>query len=248
MTNFNNNIKNAIIRSREVDAVGTAKRTPTIKRVSKRRRTSAHERNLTKITKMRMLLKAIEANFIVHENFRLYSQRVMSLYDSLYRDHGMVRACAWFKNSRLALTRYVTGYPLSSVELLTLVDGIPSWILDIDPTLNSRRLSDAEFRMWHTLLSVSRAFTAKPVLDISSIVDPSKNQSQLITDFELQMVYKELNMSRYWWSWKKFHLTTKSGPNGQALASCLDDLNRLPKRLYDALKFLGGKGFKSKMS
>lgn len=38
----------------------------------------------------------------------------------------------------------------------------------------------------------------------------------------------------------KPHLTTKSGPTGQALVSCLDDLENLPSSLLDSIAKLGG--------
>jgi len=43
--------------------------------------------------------------------------------------------------------------------------------------------------------------------------------------------------------WKSYHFTTKSGPNGHALGSAVEDLFALPKTLVVSLKRLGGENF-----
>jgi hypothetical protein len=40
--------------------------------------------------------------------------------------------------------------------------------------------------------------------------------------------------------WRRFHFSTKSGPNGHALNTCFEDLFILPKTLIDSIKVLGG--------
>lgn len=47
--------------------------------------------------------------------------------------------------------------------------------------------------------------------------------------------------------WKEYHLSTKSGPNGQALATCLDDLGAIPESLESSIATLGGPDLKFRM-
>jgi hypothetical protein len=42
-------------------------------------------------------------------------------------------------------------------------------------------------------------------------------------------------------NFKEFHLSTKAGPNGQALASCYQDFYALPDSLRESIKIIGGK-------
>jgi len=87
---------------------------------------------------------------------------------------------------RLATTRYLTGRPLSNTERVALrSDGWPkmlgNWIegdhVKSDPLLAQLLL---------TVLSIGRAFTTKPVLDVESIVTPSKADLSEINPFELK--------------------------------------------------------------
>jgi hypothetical protein len=48
--------------------------------------------------------------------------------------------------------------------------------------------------------------------------------------------------------WKRFHLSTKAGPNGQALWSALADLGTLPDSLVESIGVVGGAKLKSLMS
>lgn len=48
--------------------------------------------------------------------------------------------------------------------------------------------------------------------------------------------------------WKKFRLSTKAGPNGQALFTSLTDLYSLPKSLLESIEFLGGKDFREQFT
>lgn len=74
--------------------MGTAEQTPTNGRYpTKRERRSLHERNLFKIKQMKKLLLKIEANFVVHEDFGRFSGVVMSLYETMYRNHGLEYTC-----------------------------------------------------------------------------------------------------------------------------------------------------------
>lgn len=148
------------------------------------------------------------------------------------------------KESRLAFTKYLTGHPLDSSEVINLsLNGLPSWLRH---QLPKRDLTNGEVRMWLTLLNMSRAITLPPKLDVESIITPSKHRMNEIHSKEVERALRTLLIRKWEWKWLEFHQSTKSGPNGQALASCLVDLNSLPKSLWDTLKSLGGKAFRVK--
>jgi len=47
--------------------------------------------------------------------------------------------------------------------------------------------------------------------------------------------------------WRRFHFTTKSGPNGPALWSAIADLHKLPRSLLDSIRVIGGERLASSM-
>jgi len=60
-------------------------------------------------------------------------------------------------------------------------------------------------------------------------------------------ILKEMGIQPFNPLWNQPHLTTKSGPKGQALATCLQDLKTLPKDLYQAIATFGGYELKDYM-
>lgn len=196
-----------------------------------------------KVKKCKLMLQAVSNHYETHPDFDSNLQFVFHRFESTLGGLGLKQSITWIKNSRLALVRYYTKRPLQTVDLVTLKRGIPVWLL---PRINTDSPSPSEFRMWMTLLCFTRAFTTKPELDLEPIVTESQHQMYEISDEEILSVAKELKIGRFNWKWEKFHQTTKSGPNGQALSTSLCDLKSLPQVLLDSLKLIGGKEFRVK--
>lgn len=94
-----------------------------------------------------------------------------------------------------------------------------------------------------TLLILGRLIPGDGSLSIKSIVDPPS-----VPDLSVNKITEEikelLNIiklpSLELQEWSSPHASTKSGPNGQAIASFLKDLSILPDKLVQAINTLGG--------
>lgn len=154
---------------------------------------------------------------------------------------GEVDTIAWIKEIRLACTRYLCGQPLSqpSGTLVRLrSDGLPAhWISALfvrrDPTL---------VRAGLTLLGLSRVLPGWKSPDLSTITVPSQivNSSEITRD--LVGVVKELGwkISQTDLVWEGCHVSTKSGPNAQAMLGSIEDASLLSGEQISHLQALGG--------
>lgn len=154
---------------------------------------------------------------------------------------GEVDTIAWIKEIRLACTRYLCGQPLvaPSGPLVRLrPDGLPAhWISALfaarDPTL---------VRAGLTLLGFSRVLPGWKAPDLSSITAPSQivNSSEITRD--LVGVVKELGwkLPHSELIWEGCHVSTKSGPNAQAMLGSIEDASLLSEEQISHLQTLGG--------
>nr|UUW21449.1 MAG: RNA-dependent RNA polymerase [Guiyang mito-like virus 6] len=240
-------MKNLKFNSRNLPSPGSWNlaqlRSRKLKEVKRKKKLSKKDRFTSKLKRCKDMLIAVSNNYETHPDFVLRLKFVLHKFESVHGGLGLEQSIKWMKNSRLALVRFFTKRPLQTVDMVTLKHGIPVWLL---PYINTDSPSHSEFRMWMTILSFTRSFNTKPRLDVEPIVTPSRNQMYEISDYEILRVAKELKLGRFEWKWSEFHQTTKSGPNGQALATSLCDLKSLPDVLLDALKLIGGKEFRVK--
>nr|UUW21463.1 MAG: RNA-dependent RNA polymerase [Guiyang Paspalum thunbergii mito-like virus 1] len=159
-------------------------------------------------------------------------------FDNLARTRGVEFAVTFFKRSRLHVTRYLCGSPLLERGGVGLyASGLPKW-LGLQ-TLNDFNHSDV--RVLLTLLTIGRLVNTKPRLDTSTITEEWAGALPGLTGRELRHIAKVLGIKKWNWEWSKFHYSTKSGPNGQALASSKADLIALPQDLIDDLILCGGR-------
>jgi len=107
--------------------------------------------------------------------------------------------------------------------------------------LPHRELSPSEVRCILTLLTLGRQFNTKPVLDTHPIEDKWEGALPDFSAKELRHVLNSLGVRKWDWEWNKFHYSTKSGPNGQALASSKHDLSVLPEQLKEDIQLVGGR-------
>nr|DBA07246.1 TPA_asm: RNA-dependent RNA polymerase [Gigaspora rosea mitovirus 2] len=154
---------------------------------------------------------------------------------------GEVDTIAWIKEIRLACTRYLCGQPLlaPSGPLVRLrPDGLPAhWISALfvarDPTL---------VRAGLTLLSVSRVLPGWKSPDLSSITAPSQivNSDEIARD--LVGVVRELGwkIDPTSLAWGGCHVSTKSGPNAQAMLGSIEDASLLTSEQISHLQTVGG--------
>jgi hypothetical protein len=167
---------------------------------------------------------------MVHEWVGTVSKRIDT--------RGPVDTIAWVKALRLCCTRYLAGQPLEAVPGFggKLKDGLP-----LEPVCELFRLrAPAQVRAGLTLLNVSRLIPGQKKPDLAPIVDACKVHLDPVLGFELAAVTRELGWSFPLPQWDSWHVTTKSGPNAQALIGSIEDASLLTEDQIRDLGILGG--------
>lgn len=142
----------------------------------------------------------------------------------------------YLKESRLAVTRFLSGHPLTGSEMVGLTEGWPTWLIFLKPM--SKDLAGRKLLL--TLLTSFRGMSFEPVLDTAPITNKWGGYLSL-TERELNHIMKQLvrtkpDLPRF----SQYHMSTKSGPIGQAITSAITELTLLPQQLIDAIVLLGG--------
>jgi hypothetical protein len=156
-------------------------------------------------------------------------------------------AVTLFKTIRLHVTRYLSGHALtiSQYRIRLTKDGIPKVLGPLIPLI--RKKNPADLRIILTVLNVGRYVPGDGTLDVSSIVSPRVGnlaQAQLLEQKLVTFstkVLKEIIPKDFCTDWLEPHLSTKRGPNGQALGTALKDLTQLTPTLKEAIGKLAGK-------
>jgi hypothetical protein len=155
--------------------------------------------------------------------------------DRLASTRGIEFTVKYVKSTRLAVTRYLSGEPLSVLEGVELRDGFPLWIIAFKPALLNRD----ELRLLMTLLVSLRGIQFKPVLDTSTIVAPWEGKDTIV-ESELRAACYALRITRRDVSFSFPHMSTKRGPLGQALLTSITEVTLLTPELVSDIMTLGG--------
>lgn len=178
-----------------------------------------------------------------HEVSRQFFLKVRNLIHS----RGLAFTVKYVKASRLCVTKYLSGEPLKESPGVRLnAVGWPKWLNFIimkDPTV-------FDLKMLLTLLTSLRHLQLEPVLDLTPIEKPFSGCDLKISKREHRNILrwigitKKLRKRTYW---TRYHYSTKSGPNGQALLTSLQELCHLPPDLESNIKLLGGSSLSRSM-
>lgn len=168
-----------------------------------------------------------------------YFANVLRLVD----ERGLAFTVKYVKMTRLAVTRFITGHPLGAVEGVALKDGWPVWLSDLK-VLTSNHLG---IKLLLTLLVSLRGIHLDAVLDVTPIVSPWKG-SDSITEKEFNHACRQLGIRSTKVEFSRFHMSTKSGPLGQAILTSVSELTLLPKELLDNIQVLAGGSLGEKIS
>lgn len=175
---------------------------------------------------------------------------------------GLRMAVKINKKCRTLFVKYLAGDRNIDSEGVRLTwDSLPVKFKQAIKIIRAKNKKEIQFIM--TVLTISRHITLEPLPDIGSITAPLSvgnlpTFGNNLGNFKL-LILNRSNMKK-----KKFfnsdllldldsidpkpHLTTKSGPTGHALVSCLDDLENLPRSLLDSIGVLGGKGMELRIN
>lgn len=152
---------------------------------------------------------------------------------------GTVDAIAYVKALRLAYTRYLSRKPLSSspgsgIKLdtfgLPVGDPLVPLFVSRDPTL---------LRLGFTILGISRILPGWKSPDLEPITRPGVPYSAVIAE-EFQAVFVALGWKIKTPEWESCHVSTKSGPNAQAMVGSVEDSQLLTDSQIADLKTIGG--------
>nr|QIR30226.1 RNA-dependent RNA polymerase [Plasmopara viticola lesion associated mitovirus 2] len=157
-------------------------------------------------------------------------------FEKMVNDRGLKTTLQYFKNCRLAFTKHIADCPIYTVEGVELDSrGLPKWM-----KLPKRELNPNEVRVILSLLALGRSFTTTPSLDVQPIVSKWGGALPFLSRRELLHIFRCLGIRRWEWTWNGYHFSTKSGPNGQAMAGSMADLMALPDELKKYLTLIGG--------
>jgi len=110
--------------------------------------------------------------------------------------------------------------------------------------MRSRDTEDIRFTL--TCLCALRAISLERTPDLTPITNPLSGAFQHPIEEFIPEFWKEISADHIELpSFKRFHATTKAGPNGQALGCSLGDLLPLPDKLVGDIKLLGGNRLES---
>jgi hypothetical protein len=155
---------------------------------------------------------------------------------------GPVDTIGWIKAIRLACTRYLCGDPLSNspgfgVELDK--EGLPhAATCPFIELFRSR--APSKVRLGLTLLGFSRIIPGWKTPDLDPITLPANIKSDSVIELELVGIVKDLGWKLDVPLWERPHVTTKSGPNAQALVGSIEDAFLLSDSQISNLRICGG--------
>lgn len=183
-------------------------------------------------------------------NYRRDDTKVLISYWCSYIDQmtatlGTANTVKRMKVMRLHVTRYLSGKPLHINKDHVRVDkaGIPSRLGPLK-ALVRRDASKEELQFLMTLLILSRVLKGgHPDLDLSPIYTATTSSCHRKYLSEVQEVLKEMNLLGIKRPcFEAYHPSTKNGPNGQALLTCVNDAHGLASKpeLLESIRTLAG--------
>jgi len=155
------------------------------------------------------------------------------------RTRGVIWATQQNKSVRLAITRFLAGKPMKSSGSIAMNQkGIPRALGPLNFLLKQRTCESLGLLL--TILNVSRTLADSwPQPDLSSITDPFKGIEGAIPETFYSDFVKDFcqPVNR---RWNSFHFSAKSGPNGPATISSLQDLRGHSEKTIDDIRILAG--------
>lgn len=191
-------------------------------------------------------LTTLILTFYLSEQMSLYRPLVEAYFKSILRlvdERGLPFTVKYVKTSRLAVTRYITGHPLDAVEGVALKGGWPVWLADLKELTSSPQ----GIKLLLTLLVCLRGIHLDAVLDVTPIISPWEG-SDSITEKEFNHACRQLGIRSTKAEFSRFHMSTKSGPLGQAILTSVSELTLLPLELVDNIRLLAGGDLGKKIS
>jgi hypothetical protein len=179
----------------------------------------------------------------------LEAPKVRGIIDRFYKDslliletRGLLDLITTVKTARTQIMNVSLGTPVSGPGLDS--EGFPKkfgYLKDLTTSVNG-------LRAVLTLLTLTRAFTHRAEPDLSHIINKWEGLDT-ITEREILIALKVLRIRKgsvgYW----EFpHISTKKGPQGQALLTSLSELTLLSPQQVEDINLLGGRSLSNLIS
>lgn len=173
------------------------------------------------------------------QSWKFLAQWWLTKVEKLHSTQGPIQTIKLIKSARLHVTRFLCGEPLFQPPIPCMGinrKGLPKLIGPLQELLYGD-FWDKRFLM--TLLVISKTIKGHKKPDHSSITTPLTGE---ITNSLLKEIREVIPK---WFKpivteWEDFHLTTKMGPNGQALISSTLDLKYLSKQQLEDILIIAG--------
>jgi len=141
------------------------------------------------------------------------------------------------KEIRLITQRYLSGSPYQP-SMIKTKDGLPE-VFSKSLRDKIRNGDVVSIKIALTMVYVSRHWTTKPKPDFDPILKPSSPKIEVLLPFIQDFIgHYSLQLKTEYKSDNKFHLSTKQGPNGQAIGNSLFDLYSMDSDLIEDIKTL----------
>jgi len=190
----------------------------------------------TKLNTIRKLIPKVLTLYLQDPNIVKLSEELLDKFVTNVKNRGLAQTLIQFKEIRLCVTRYLSGDPILHSSNVSLNKyGLPKILKDWVPYMDNHLYLKALM----TILVVGRAFKTKPVLDIEPIITKWNGAMPFISTNDYEQILSNLNLTKFDPEYKEPHFSTKSGPNGPAMITCLTDLAGLSQNQIDNIGRLG---------
>lgn len=166
---------------------------------------------------------------------------------NIFETRGIVAMVEWCKNLRLSLLHHLSGeWMHKRVKGVPVTkDGCPKVL---KPLLKMKPYNTTLIRLILTVLYSTRALKLGGKPDVQTIIDPPLVEDISILNKHTRAFWRTLGyrssatkIPRKLW-FKRYHMTTKAGPNGHALGTSMVDFKLLLQhtKLVKCIKIVGG--------
>lgn len=171
-----------------------------------------------------------------HDRYKSLSRKFFQKLTEIWATRGKTFTIMYLKKSRLCVTRFISGEPISFLDGVATKSGWPLWL-----TAQKQLIESAEgIKVLLTLLTVLRDLHLPAKLETGPITENSNYVYPNVSRAEHIRICKELGISKKKVEWSRYHMSTKKGPNGQAIWTSLYDLDALPSKLIDDIRSMAG--------
>lgn len=175
-----------------------------------------------------------------HRDYSKLFYRWVNSVNEMANNRGKRETLSYCKLVRLSITRYLSGKPLpkKTPKIKLNKVGLPQFINYLH-----RFIIDGEIdnlRIVFTMLNLTRSVILSPKIDYNSITDSWKGNLPILWHTFATAVKRSIGFKSTKYSLDSLHISTKSGPNGQAMLFAVHDLLTFPSELKTQIEELGG--------